>query len=45
MNVFCVATGIAGFEPVTASDVERMQSIASGPELKAFMREWGEKNL
>ena len=45
MNVFCVASGISGFEPVSLSDVERMKSIPAGPELKAFMRNWGEKNI
>ena len=45
MNVFCVASGSSGFEPVQSSDVERMKSIPSGPELKAFMRTWGEKNI
>jgi hypothetical protein len=45
LNVFCVATSITGFEPVSVSDVERMKTIPSGPERKAFMREWGEKNL
>lgn len=45
MNVFCVASGMTGFEPVSSSDVERMKSIPAGAELKAFMRNWGEKNL
>jgi len=45
MNVFCVATGITGFEPVSSSDVERMRSLPPGPERKAFMREWGEANI
>ena len=45
MNVFCVASGISGFEPVQVNDVERMKSIPSGPELKAFMRNWGEKSI
>jgi hypothetical protein len=45
MNVFCVASGITGFEPVSLSDMERMRSIPEAPELKAFMRAWGEKNL
>jgi len=44
MNVFCVASGIGGFEPVSLSDVERMKSIPAGPELKALMRKWGEEN-
>ena len=44
MSVFCVASGISGFEPVSSSDVERMKRIPAGPELKAFMRSWGEKN-
>jgi len=45
MNVFCVATGITEFERVTPSDVEAIQSISSGRELKEFMRRWGNKNL
>ena len=45
MNVFCVATGMTGYEPVSVTDVERMKSIPAGPELKAFMRSWGEKNI
>ncbi len=45
MNVFCVATSRTGFEPVSLADVERMKSIAGGPELKEFMRSWGEKNI
>ena len=45
MNVFCVATGITGFEPVSLTDAERMKSIPRGPELKAFMRSWGERNI
>ncbi len=45
MNVFCVATGITGYERATPSDVEAIQSIPDGPELKEFMRRWGNKNL
>ena len=45
MNVFCVASGITGYEPVTLADAERMKSISDGRELKAFMRNWAETNL
>jgi len=45
MNVFCVATATSGCEPVRLSDVERMKFIPAGPELKAYMRSWGEKNI
>jgi len=45
MNVFCGASGITGYEPVSASDVEHMKSIPAGPERKAFMRQWGDRNL
>jgi hypothetical protein len=45
MNVFCVATGISGYEQVSPADIERMKAIASGPDLKAFMRQWGDKNI
>jgi hypothetical protein len=45
MSVFCVATGISGFEPVTPADVEAIRSIRDARELKEFMRRWGDKNL
>jgi hypothetical protein len=45
MNVFCVTTATSGFEPVSLTDVERMKSIPAGPELKAYMRSWGEENI
>ena len=45
MNVFCVASGINGYEPVKPSDVEQMRSLPAGPERKAFMRDWAEKNI
>ncbi len=45
MNVFCVATGITGFETVSLSDIERMKSASNSPELKALMRKWGDENI
>jgi hypothetical protein len=45
MNVFCVATGITGYEPVAIADIARFRSAADGPELKELMRQWGRKNL
>ena len=45
MNVFCVASGMTGFETVSLSDVERMKSTPRGPELKALMRKWGDENI
>ncbi len=45
MNVFCVASGITGYERMTPGDVEAIQSIQDGPDLKGFMRRWGNKNL
>lgn len=45
MNVFCVASGITGYERVTFGDVEEIQSIQDESELKGFMRRWGNKNL
>ena len=45
MNVFCVASSVTGYEPVRPTDVERMKSMPPGPERKAFMRNWGDKNL
>ena len=45
MNVFCVATGITGYERVTPSDVEAIQAMPDGRELKEFMRRWGNENL
>jgi hypothetical protein len=45
MNVFCVATGITGFEPVTASDIERLRAARDSPELKALLCDWEDANL
>lgn len=45
MNVFCVASGITGYEAVSSSDVEQMKSIRAGAQLKEFMRRWGEENI
>ena len=45
VNVFCVATGISGYERMTLSDVEAIQCIEDGPKLKEFMRRWGNQNL
>ena len=44
MHVYCTATSAGGYEPVSPSDIERMRSLAPGPERKAFMRQWVEKN-
>lgn len=45
MNVFCVATGITGYEGVAPDNVKAIQSIHDETELKDFMRRWGNKNL
>jgi hypothetical protein len=45
MKVFCVASGISGIEAVAAGDVERIKTLAGGPDLKVYMREWGDRNL
>ena len=45
MNVFCVASGITGYERVAPADAARIRSTADGPGLKELMREWGRKNL
>lgn len=45
MNVFCVATGITGYERVKPSDVEAISAIVDGAELKNYMRRWVDSNL
>jgi hypothetical protein len=45
MNVFCVATGITGYERVKPVDVEAIRAIVDGAELKQYMRRWGDANL
>jgi hypothetical protein len=43
MNVFCVANGRSGFEPVSAEDAATMltlNALESGRERKEFMRNW-----
>ncbi len=45
MNVFCVATGVTGYERVKPSDVEAIGAIGDPSELKKYMRRWGDANL
>ena len=45
MNVFCVASGITGYERVTPAEVEAFQSIRDGPELKSFLRRWSNESV
>ena len=45
MSVYCEASQVIGYEPVSSSDVERIRSIAAGPELKAFMRKWCDEHV
>ena len=45
MNVFCVASSITGFEPISQNDVAKIHSITDYAELKQFLREWGDANL
>ena len=44
MDVFCVANGISGLEPVTAEDGAAMLAMESGRERKEMMRLWGYKH-
>jgi len=45
MNVFCVASGITGYERVKPDDLARIRATPDGPELKELMRQWGRENL
>jgi hypothetical protein len=45
MSVFCGASGISGYEPVTPADVEAIRFLRDHGALKAFMRGWGDRNL
>jgi len=45
INVFSVATGISGYEPVTPTDAQQMSTISAGPELKRFMRSWSRTHI
>lgn len=45
MNVFCVATGLSGYERVTPSDLARIKSTADALDLKEVMRRWGRENV
>jgi hypothetical protein len=40
MNVFCVATGITGYERVTPDDLARIRSTKDATELKELLRQW-----
>jgi hypothetical protein len=45
LNVFCVASAISEFEYISEADVQAVLSLPKGPQQKAFMKEWGYKNL
>jgi hypothetical protein len=45
MNVFCVASGVTGYEPLTPADVQAIQPLQEGTHLKDFMRGWARTNL
>ncbi len=44
MDVFCVATGISGYERISPADAAALAAI-DDQDLKSFMRDWGERNL
>lgn len=45
MSVFCGASGISGYEPVTPTDVQAINSLRGAGERKEFMRGWAGRNL
>ena len=45
MNVFCVASGVTGFERVSPEDLQAIQALADGAELKRLVRHWVSQNL
>lgn len=45
LNVFCVATGISGFENIDEKDANTVLNLPPGPERKAFIKEWGRAHL
>ena len=45
LNVFCVATAITGYEPVSKEDAAAMLSATPGPAQKALMKAWSREHL
>jgi hypothetical protein len=45
LNVFQDSSGITGYEPVSADDAHKMLALPSGPELKAFMKNWTREHM
>ena len=45
MRVFCVASGIAGLEPVTPVDAATMLAAEPGRSRKACLRDWADRLL
>ena len=45
LSVFCTASSMSGYEPVTPEDAGSIRAIADPYELKAFMKRWAEKNI
>jgi hypothetical protein len=45
LEVFCVANGVSGLEPVTPAVAATMLATSPGVERKAFMNAWASENL
>lgn len=45
VNVFCEASGITGYEPVSNDDARIMLATPPGPELMAFMNAWSREHI
>jgi hypothetical protein len=45
LHVFCVATSIADYEPVSDSDAAAMLATSPGKERKHFMSNWAYEHL
>lgn len=45
LNVFCVATAITGYEPVSDRDVQAVRSATPGPDRKNLLKAWVDEHL
>ena len=44
MSVWCTASSMGSYEPISRDEAERFKALPAGPELWALVRAWGEKH-
>jgi hypothetical protein len=45
MSVFCGASSVSGYEPVSDEDLAAIRRMTDRKEIKPFMRAWADRHL